>query len=347
MFNFIKKGKIFLPCSMMSKCICMDNIKTHMDNIKTNMNNKNSNTYNLLKKVHSDVTFKKIMNCLNSQTKLNIIKFNKKFQNKLNIEKTDYDEHFKTIIDLKITKLYLNKFKNHISNVPFVDLKIDDKEAFNENNNNINNNLENKNLINVTLEISHKYKSFENLLYGCDFVEKIYFRRINRRDIKSTKNMFHNCPLLKEINFNNFDTTKVTDMSYMFTLCHDLEKITIDPNHFKTNNVKLSKGMFEYCCSLENVNFPSLNFSNVENMGNMFFGCDNLKNVNLNFIDKNEKDNKDNIKKNTICMFTECLKLKKINNLDDFLKINGVSKNTFFMSNKTLENEVNKKLLKK
>ena len=55
---------------------------------------------NILENIKSKIILKRIFDNLCKKKKLNIIKYNKNIQNRLNLDINDYDDFFKTIIEI-------------------------------------------------------------------------------------------------------------------------------------------------------------------------------------------------------------------------------------------------------
>ena len=110
--------------------------------------------------------------------------------------------------------------------------------------------IKDENVIKIKIIIDEQITSFEKLFNCCDCIEKINFIKFNRIDINNMSDMFYGCSSLKELNLNNFNTINVTDMF----------------------------GMFSGCSLLQELNLKTFNTINVTNMRSMFLGCsDELK----------------------------------------------------------------------
>lgn len=87
--------------------------------------------------------------------------------------------------------------------------------------------------------------------------------------------LFKNCINLKRIYFNDcFYTFNVTNMESMFANCTKLEEL--DFRTLDTSQVINMRWMFRKCANLKKINMKGFNTSKVIDMGGMFNGCRNL-----------------------------------------------------------------------
>ena len=98
---------------------------------------------------------------------------------------------------------------------------------------------------------------------------------------------------------------KLYDMSYMFNKCSSLKNI----NFFSVETSQVTKmgAMFQFCSELEYLDLTSFNISNVNGLGNIFFGCNKLKEIKglNNFNTKNVSDMSQ--------MIVDCTELEYLN----------------------------------
>ena len=273
--------------------------------------NKSYNTSknNLLKKVRSNWLLKEIFDNLQNNKSLEIIKYNKNIQERLEIGINDYkNEYLKIEIEI-FPKKYRGKKRIKIINIPSEVNKSHYHIYFN------NNLTETKttyftgsdNITKIRIILDNEFKSFNKLFYYCRHIEKINFKKFNRKDIIDMSEMFSFCSKLKEINFYNFNTSNVSYMNFMFFKCVSLEKLNL--SNFNTNNVTNMCHMFHYCKSLKELNLSNFNTINVINMSYMFCDCRSLKELNLsNFKTNNVKD--------IGLMFCGCRSLEELNLLN-------------------------------
>ena len=133
---------------------------------------------------------------------------------------------------------------------------------------------------------------------------------INTSRVKNMSNMFNSSKwVIKKINLIGFDTSNVEDMSYMFasyamSTTEDIDPIdfsnfntskvtnmqgmfsgsffpSIDISHFDTSNVTDMSYMFTNLQKTTDINAPFLNVKKVNNIYQIFQGCENLQYLNL------------------------------------------------------------------
>ena len=260
-----------------------------------------------LDNIKSKHILKEIFEHIKKNKALEIIKINKKIQNKLNLTINDYKEYSElfTPIEIEITpKASINKIFNNFINLT-------DKEEeyyhifFNDRKEEIKKfwlNEEDK-VTKIKIIIDYQIKSFKMLFYFCQCIESIFFKKFYRNNIIDMSGLFWGCSTLKEIDISNINQN-VTDMNYMFCGCSSLEGLNL--SNFSTNNVKDMKGMFFDCSSLKEINLSNFNTNNVTDMSSMFGGCSSLKVLNLsNFNTNNVTD--------MSFMFIRCSSLEELN----------------------------------
>ena len=226
--------------------------------------------------------------------KLEIVKYNKKTQNRINLSVKDYKEYSETFTPIEI-EIILSKDKYG----EFININEEDKLYyhiyFNDNKEEIKNKYEIKEEDKVTkikIRIDYQVKSFNGLFYKfykCECIESINFKKFYRNNIIDMSHMFNGCSSLKVLNLFNFNTNKVTNMSGMFRGCSSLKELNL--NNFNTNNVADMSGMFCGCTSLKELNLYNFNTNKVTDMGCMFKGCSSLKELNLNNFNTNNVTN--------------------------------------------------------
>ena len=215
-----------------------------------NEGNEGAKLNPIIENIKSRYILYKIYNNMSKKKKLNIVKYNKRIQNRLNLNLKDYKEYCEIEIEIIPIKDELGRFIN---------INWDDKLYyhiyFNDNKKEIKKkyyiNKEDK-VTKIKIIIDYQVKSFKKLFW-CKCIESIRFKKFYRNNITDMSYMFYNCSSLKELNFTNFNTNNVRNMRYMFS----------------------------GCSSLEELNLTNLNTNNVTNMSNMFYGCSSLKEFNL------------------------------------------------------------------
>ena len=262
-----------------------------------------SSNYNSISKIKSKFLLKQIFDRLNPNKTLEIIKYNKNIQKKLDIGINDYKTYKK--IEIEIAPIYKDDKINYFIKIPF-DKKSYYHIYFDDEINEINKNYFTKddNIKKIKIIIDEEITSFEELFYKCEFIEKINFVKFNRNNINNMSSMFYGCLSLKELNLNNFDTSNVTNMNSMFYLCSSLKKLNL--NSFNTSKVTNMNRMFSRCNSLKGLNINNFNTHNVTDMSEMFYKCSALKELYISNFNTNKVTNMN-------MMFYKCSSLKELN----------------------------------
>ena len=256
-----------------------------------------------LKNIKSTFILKKVLNNVPKNRWLDIIRHNKKIQNRLNLNINDYKEFCD--IELEIIPYKRRESYCGIINIGY------QKEYyhiyFDDDKNEIKRTglTPEDNVSKIKIVINYPVKDFEDLFYECNYIKAINFTKFNRSNITNMECMFCECSYLKELNLSNFNTKNVTNMDLMFGYCSYLKKLDI--SNFNTKNVTSMRNMFCFCNALEEIKgIENFNTNNVTYMDSMFYSCRSLKELDIsNF-------KADNVKRMT-CMFRECISLKKIN----------------------------------
>ena len=270
------------------------------------------------KNIKSNYILKKIFNQLEEKTSLEIIKYSKTIQKRLNKDINDYKKYNQIEIEIiPIEKGDKNRFINFLE----TNLKEYYHIYFNDKKEEISRNYFTKNekVRKIYVKIDYKIRSLKNLFQYCSCIEKINFIKFIRKDIIDMSHMFENCESLSQLNLMNFKTNKVINMECMFRGCTSLKELNV--NNFDTSNVTNMSNMFHRCKSLEKLNLNNFDTSNVTNMSYMFFLCISLYELDLrNFITNNVTD--------ISYMFVGCGKLKNLYlynfNTSSVTNINGM-----------------------
>ncbi len=238
----------------------------------------------MLGNLKGDYFLKEFFDYLKEKKLLDIIKYNKTLQKKMNIDINAYKEYSEQYSSIEIEIIPAkNHYGKFISNEIYAHIFFDDDKKEKK-----RNYLEqNDEVKKIKVIIGHKCKSFEKLFYDCYSIESICFKKFRRNTIKNMSGMFSGCSYLKELNLSNFNTDDVTDMSYMFYKCKSLKEL--NASNFNTNNVTNMSSMFSDCSSLKELDVSNFNFDRVEDMREMFFKCSSLEKLNFpNFTKKTE-----------------------------------------------------------
>ena len=166
--------------------------------ISKNKNNQN-NISNILKNIKSNYILSKIYDNIQKRKYLEIVKYNTKIQNRLNLSIKDYKEYpeifSQIVIEIIPCKEKFGKFIN---------IKENDKLYyhiyFNDNKEEIKNQYGIKvrdKVEKIRIIIDYQIKSFEKLFYDCECIESIYFKKFYRNNINNMSHMFYYCLSLK------------------------------------------------------------------------------------------------------------------------------------------------------
>ena len=139
----------------------------------------------ITEKIKSKYILSKIIDIMSKKKKLEIVKYNKKIQNRLNLGVKDYKEYSETFTPIEIeiipTKGKYGKFININEND-----KLYYHIYFNDNKEEIKNKNEIKEEDKVTkikIIIDYQIKSFKKLFYKCKCIESINFKKFNRNNV--------------------------------------------------------------------------------------------------------------------------------------------------------------------
>ena len=240
---------------------------------ENNKENESAKPNPITEKIKSDYFLQKLYDNMPKKKKLEIVKYNKKIQNRINLSVKDYKEYSETFTSIEIEIIPTKGEYGEFININEND-KLYYHIYFNDNKEEIKNKYEiNKKdkITKIKIIIDYQVKSFKELFYKCRCIESINFKEFYRNNINDMSFMFAGCSSLKEINLSNFNTKNVTDMSSMFSGCSSLTEINL--SNFNTENVDNIKGLFSGCSSLKELNLSNFNTSNVTNMNYMFTGC--------------------------------------------------------------------------
>ena len=287
----------------------------------------------ILNIIKSKYILKKILYYLPYNKFLNIMKYNKKLQNKLDIGESNYSEYSQIKIEIEVFPNEKNR--DFISNrwfyeryKDYIHVYLDDNKEEIKRNYYTKEDKFNK----IKIIIYYKTESLNGLFCFCKCIKSIKFINFERKNIDDMSDMFYWCRSLESIDLSNFNTDKVKDMSYMFYGCRSLRGINL--SKFNTNNVINMEKMFMDCCSLKELNLSNFNTNNVLNMSFMFSGCSSLKDLDLssfktNYVQSMESmfagcsslislnlsnfSSRPNILNSAMAMFRGCYSLRELN----------------------------------
>ena len=178
---------------------------------KTELNKIESK--DIFKNFKNDYFLQKLFNNLLKKKSLDIIKYNKKIKDWINISIKDYKEYSEIYSSIEIEIKLVNNECDQFINID----KEDEKYYhiyFNNNKEEIKRNYlkENENVDKLKIIIDYQIKSLEGLFQFCECIGYIHFKKFYRNNIIDMGGMFSGCSSLKELNLSNFNTNNVTDM---------------------------------------------------------------------------------------------------------------------------------------
>ena len=204
------------------------------EKIKTKSRNKSKN---FLENIKSKYILNQVFQNISKIRLLDLVRFNKKFQKKQNVDINIFKEYSqkRTPIEIEIIPVK-NKYGIFINNYTNEN-KIHYRIYFNKSKKEIKKNYFNEEdeVNKIKIRLDYQITSFQSLFYNCDCIESINFTKFYGKNISNMDSMFYMCTNLKELNFSNFKTDNVKNMNKMFSGCSSMKKI--DLSNFNTNNV--------------------------------------------------------------------------------------------------------------
>ena len=173
---------------------------------ENNKENESAKPNPIIENIKSKYILSKIYNNMTKKKKLEIVKYNQKIQNRINLSVKNYKEYSETFTPIEIEII---PKKGEYGR--FININEDDKLYYhiylNDNKEEIKNKYEiNKKdkVTKIKIIIDYQVKSFKDLFHKCDCIESINFKKFYRNNIIDMSCMFYECSSLKEINLNNF-----------------------------------------------------------------------------------------------------------------------------------------------
>ena len=226
---------------------------------EVNLNTTNLNNVKLI--------LKKIFDNITTIKRLNIIRYNKSIQNKLNIDINSYKiEYSQIIFEIQIYIPGMKKIRvirrpkkrdsfdklNEPGEYPIVGLNSDsdyDEYEIKENDDATKYDF---------IKIAPKYKNYFHFYFDDDENEKKVTYVYNNENVSKIKvivnypvinlnSLFYTCSIVRKIKFIKFRRNNIKNMSYMFH-CWNINEIKFDK--FNTENVKNMEHMFGGCGEL-------------------------------------------------------------------------------------------------
>ena len=219
---------------------------------------KDIKTKDELNNIKSDYFIQKICDYLTRKKSLEIFKYNKNIQKRLNININNYKEYSEIYSSIEIELIPIENSKGKFINIPE-----DEKKYihiyFNESKDEIKTDklIEDNKVSKIKVIIDYQVKSFEKLFSCCKCINSISFKKFYRNNITNMSSMFLGWSSLKALNLSNFNTNNVTDMSDMFLGCSYLKELNLF--NFNTNNVTDMYRMFFGCSEQLKTKMESLN----------------------------------------------------------------------------------------
>ena len=286
----------------------------------------------MLNKIKSKYILSKPFEYISRFKFLNIIKYNKTLQKKVNISINTYIKYFQ--IEIEITP-YQEEIKD---NKVFINImnKKDEKFYhiyFNGKKEEVKRNYikPNEKVSKIKIIIDKEVKSLENLFGGIDILKTIKFKNFNRTDITNCKSMFDSCSKLINLDITKLKTDNATNMDSMFSLCSFLKKL--DLSNFKTDKVENMKEMFWGCKSLKKLDLSNFRTDKVKNMFMMFCECESLKKLDLS----NFRTDK---VVNMSAMFDNCFSLRELDISNFKFNKNMDTENMFGQCSEDLKDDI-------
>ena len=149
---------------------------------ENNKENESDKKNPITEKIKSRYILSKIYDIMSKKKKLEIVKYNKKIQNRLNLTIKDYKEYYEKIeIEIIPTKDKYGKFINIKENN-----ELYYHIYFNDNKEEIKNKYkieEEDKVTKIKIIIDYQVKSFKELFNWCECIESINFKKFYRNNV--------------------------------------------------------------------------------------------------------------------------------------------------------------------
>ena len=210
--------------------------------------NNNPNKGFSLMNIKSNYILKEIFDVLDISKCLNIIRYSKIYQQKLEKDINNYKDEY-----LNIEIEIIPSEGNLITFIEDWDKKGYFHYFINDNKEELKRNyiLKMDNAKKIKVKVDKEVKSFSRLFQDCVNNKKIKFVKFNRKDIEDMSYMFQGCLSLEELDISKMKTNNVKNMEYMFDRCESLKKLNF--SNFKTYNVSEMIFMFVKCRKLKEI----------------------------------------------------------------------------------------------
>ena len=118
------------------------------------------------------------------------------------------------------------------------------------------------------------------MFYNCNSLQSLDISKWDTSNVTSMLQVFCTCNQLQQLDLSGWDVHNVTNMDSMFSQCNNLT--SLDVSDWDTSKVNNMYGLFGYNYSLQNIiGIEDLDVSNVDNMNDMFNGCNGLQSLDL------------------------------------------------------------------
>ena len=153
---------------------------------ENNKENENAKPNPITEKIKSDYFLQKLYDNMPKKKKLEIVKYNKKIQNRINLSVKDYKEYSETYSSIEIEIIPAKGEYGKFININEND-KLYYHIYFNDNKEEIKNKYEMKEedkVKKIKIIIDYQVKSFKKLFDDCKCIESINFKKFYRNNVK-------------------------------------------------------------------------------------------------------------------------------------------------------------------
>ena len=185
--------------------------------INVSKENESAKPNPIIENIKSRYILSKIYDIISKKKKFEIVKYNKRIQNRLDLSIKDYKEFCETftliVIEIIPKKgeygefIHINKNDKLFYHIYFNDnkkvknkYKIKEEDGVTKREYYIK---EEDKVTKIKIIIDYQVKSFKKLFYKCEYIESINFKKFYRNNIIDMSHMFYCCSSLKELNLTN------------------------------------------------------------------------------------------------------------------------------------------------
>ena len=152
---------------------------------ETNKENESSKLNPIIENLKSDYFLQTLYDIMPKKNKLEIVKYNKRIQNRLNLSIKDYKEYSETFTPIEIEIIpikdkygkfiHINKYDKLYYHIYFNDNKEEIKNKYKIN--------EEDKVTKLKIIIDYLVKSFKKLFYCCKCIESIHSKKFYRNNV--------------------------------------------------------------------------------------------------------------------------------------------------------------------